>query len=64
MARDAHHLNHSHLGGIHMPDRTRNDGGFVTSEPSDDGVDTVIVTSEGAHVHHCPGGITEDDLVD
>ncbi|MFI1562175.1 hypothetical protein ACH4ZX_03775 [Streptomyces sp. NPDC020490] len=42
----------------------QNNGGFVTTEPADGGADTVIVTNEGVNVHHCPGGITEDDLVD
>lgn len=43
-----------------MPDN--NEPGFVTTEPADNGADTVIVTSEGVTVHHCPGGLTEDDL--
>ena len=62
--RGTHHLIPSLLGGIHMPDRPHNESGFVTTQPSDNGVDTVIVTTEGVHVHHCPGGVTEDDLVD
>jgi hypothetical protein len=40
------------------------DGGFVTTEKTADGADTVIVTGQGVTVHPCPGGITEDDLVD
>ncbi|MEU9406213.1 hypothetical protein AB0E08_10970 [Streptomyces sp. NPDC048281] len=43
-----------------------NNGGFVVTEKSDDGTgtDTVIVTDSGVTVHHCPSGLTEDDLVD
>jgi len=46
-----------------MPDR--NDDAIVATErtsPSE--VTTVIVTSEGATAHPCPGGITEDELLD
>jgi hypothetical protein len=42
----------------------QNESGFVTTQPSDGGADTVIVTGEGVTIHHCPSGITEDDLVD
>lgn len=42
----------------------RNEGGFVTTEKTPTGADTVIVTSEGATSHPCPGGITEADLLD
>jgi hypothetical protein len=45
-----------------MPDRQED--GFVTTEKAEGGADTVIVTGEGVTVHHCPGGITKDDLVD
>lgn len=40
------------------------EGGFVVDVKADGGVDTVIVTGEGASVFHCPGGLTEDDLVE
>jgi hypothetical protein len=40
------------------------ESGFAVTQKSGDGTDTVIVTGEGVHVHHCPGGITEDDLTD
>lgn len=40
------------------------EGGYVVHEKAEGGVDTVIVTSEGVTVHHCPGGITEDELLD
>ncbi|QKW41740.1 hypothetical protein [Streptomyces microflavus] len=40
-------------------------GSFVTTErAAPDTVTTVIVTTEGATTHDCPGGLTEDDLVD
>lgn len=42
----------------------RNDGGFVVTQASEGGADTVIVTGDGVDVHHCPDGLTEDDLVD
>ena len=45
-----------------MPDQ--NPGGFVVTEPTDDGTNTVIVTAEGATAHPCPGGLTEDELLD
>ena len=46
-----------------MPDR--NDDAFVTTDRTGaDEVTTVIVTSEGATAHPCPGGITEDELLD
>lgn len=45
-----------------MPDQ--NPGGFVTSEKTADGTNTVIVTDDGATAHPCPGGITEVDLLD
>ncbi|MFJ2202375.1 hypothetical protein [Streptomyces violaceusniger] len=38
--------------------------GYVVTEESDDGADTVIVTTEGVSVYPCPGGITEDELLD
>lgn len=47
-----------------MGEQFRNEGGYVTTTRSDDGADTVIVTGDGVTVHPCPGGITEDDLVD
>lgn len=43
----------------------RNDDAFVaTDRTSPSEVTTVIVTSEGATAYPCPGGLTEDDLVD
>lgn len=44
----------------------RNQGGFVETVKSADGsgTDTVIVTGDGVHTHHCPGGITEDEMED
>lgn len=46
-----------------MPDQ--NSGGFVTTErTSPDEVTTVIVTSDGATAYPCPGGLTNEDLVD
>jgi hypothetical protein len=43
----------------------QNSGGFVTTERTGpDEVTTVIVTSEGATAHRCPGGLTEDELLD
>ncbi|KWT62857.1 hypothetical protein ADL21_06330 [Streptomyces albus subsp. albus] len=39
-------------------------GGFVTTEKADGGTNTVIVLGDGVHVHHCPGGFTEDELLD
>lgn len=45
-----------------MTERT---GGFVTTERTGpDEVTTVIVTTEGASSYPCPGGLTEDDLLD
>ncbi|MFF4791869.1 hypothetical protein ACFY2M_19370 [Streptomyces sp. NPDC001276] len=38
--------------------------GYVVTTKADGGADTVIVTASGVNVHHCPGGITEDDVVD
>lgn len=35
----------------------------VTERTTPDTVTTVIVTTEGATAHDCPGGLTEDDLV-
>ncbi|WP_167367566.1 hypothetical protein [Streptomyces hygroscopicus] len=45
---------------------TDQNGGFVTTEKTDDsqGTTTVIVTNEGATAHPCPGGLTEDELLD
>jgi hypothetical protein len=37
---------------------------YVVTEKVEGGVDTVIVTTEGVNVYHCPGGLTEDDLLD
>ncbi|WP_145503169.1 hypothetical protein [Streptomyces sp. CFMR 7] len=38
---------------------------FVTTQrTTPTAVTTVIVTPEGATAHDCPGGLTEDDLVD
>lgn len=42
----------------------QDNGGFVVTQHADGGADTVIVTGDGVDVHHCPGGITADDLVD
>ncbi|MBQ0855723.1 hypothetical protein J8N05_47065 (plasmid) [Streptomyces sp. BH-SS-21] len=39
-------------------------GGFVVTEKAEGGTNTVIVTADGVDVHHIPGGLTEDDLVD
>ncbi|MFF7158103.1 hypothetical protein [Streptomyces sp. NPDC008139] len=39
-------------------------GGFVTTEKTDDGTTTVIVTDQGATAYPCPGGLTEDELLD
>ncbi|MFJ6393945.1 hypothetical protein ACIQJT_40940 [Streptomyces sp. NPDC091972] len=47
-----------------MPDNSRDQDGYVVDVKTDGGVDTVIVTTEGVNVFHCPGGLTEDDLVD
>lgn len=45
-----------------MPESTDS---FVTTErTAPDTVTTVIVTTEGATSHDCPGGLTADDLVD
>ncbi|MGW5215132.1 hypothetical protein ACWEQO_29070 [Streptomyces sp. NPDC004051] len=45
-------------------EKPRNEGGFVTDEKVEGGVDVVIVTTEGVRVHHIPGGLTEDELLD
>lgn len=46
-----------------MPDQK--DDGFVTTDRTGpDEVTTVIVTTEGATAHPCPGGLTEDELLD
>lgn len=46
----------------------QDNGGFVVTQKAEGGAeggaDTVIVTGDGVDVHHCPGGITADDLVD
>ncbi|MCQ8194647.1 hypothetical protein [Streptomyces rugosispiralis] len=44
----------------------QNPGGFVSTEKTDDGqgATTVIVTDQGATAHPCPGGLTEDELLD
>lgn len=47
-----------------MGEKSRDEGGYVVTTKSEGGADTAIVTTEGVTVHHCPGGITEDDLVD
>ncbi|WP_258017382.1 hypothetical protein [Streptomyces noursei] len=39
-------------------------GGFVTTEKTNEGTTTVIVTTEGATNHPCPGGIVDDELLD
>lgn len=41
-----------------------NQGGFVSTEKTDTGTTTVIVTGDGVSTHDCPGGITEDELLD
>ncbi|MGW8558144.1 hypothetical protein [Streptomyces tubercidicus] len=43
----------------------QNTGGFVTTERTDAvTTTTVIVTDEGATAHPCPGGLTENELLD
>lgn len=39
-------------------------GGWVTQEPTDDGVRIVAITEHGANSVDVPGGLTEDDLLD
>lgn len=48
----------------HSSDDSSNPGGFVATRKSQDGADTVVVTTDGVRVHHCPGGLTEDELLD
>ncbi|MFJ2630867.1 hypothetical protein ACIO6U_02735 [Streptomyces sp. NPDC087422] len=45
---------------------SENPGGSVTTEKTDDGTGTttVIITSDGVAIHDCPGGLTEDELLD
>ncbi|MET9222354.1 hypothetical protein ABZX65_26820 [Streptomyces sp. NPDC003300] len=43
---------------------SENPGGSVTTEKNDDGTTTVIITSDGVAIHDCPGGLTEDELLD
>ncbi len=46
-----------------MPDH--NDDSFsVTERTGPDEVTTTVVTAEGASSWTCPGGITEDELLD
>ncbi|MFD8386543.1 hypothetical protein ACFV2X_49980 [Streptomyces sp. NPDC059679] len=42
----------------------RDEGGFVVTEKTEGGADTVIVSTEGVTVHPCPGGISADELLD
>lgn len=43
----------------------RDTGGFVTTERTGpDEVVIVIVTAEGVTGYPCPGGLTEEDLLD
>lgn len=39
-------------------------GGWVTQEPTDDGVRITVVTEHGANSHDIRGGLSEDDLLD
>ncbi|MEU0354942.1 hypothetical protein [Streptomyces cyaneofuscatus] len=45
-----------------MPEPT--DSFVTTDRTTPDTVTTVIVTPDGATSHDCPGGLTNDDLVD
>ncbi|MFF3891783.1 hypothetical protein ACFYY3_00985 [Streptomyces sp. NPDC001812] len=45
-------------------EKPSDDGGFVTTEKAEGGVDTVFVSTEGVRVVHIPGGLTEDELLD
>ncbi|MFJ8982638.1 hypothetical protein [Streptomyces sp. NPDC102282] len=41
-------------------------GGFVVTEKTPDGTGTVttIVTTQGVSTHECPGGLTNDEIID
>lgn len=48
-----------------MPNNDSNDSGFtVTERTGPDEVTTTVVTGDGASSWPCPGGLTEDELLD
>ncbi|EPH46869.1 hypothetical protein ABT390_33995 [Streptomyces aurantiacus] len=47
-----------------MNDKPQDNDGYVVTEKSEDGADTVIVSTDGVTVYRCPGGLTEDELLD
>ncbi|MFF8399847.1 hypothetical protein [Streptomyces sp. NPDC016172] len=47
-----------------MSEQPNEERGYVVTVKAEGGADTVIVTTEGVTVHHTPGGLTEDELLD
>ncbi|WP_180989480.1 hypothetical protein [Streptomyces cahuitamycinicus] len=47
-----------------MSEQPNEERSCVVTVKAEGGANTVIVTTEGVHVHHIPGGLTEDELLE